>query len=532
MVYNKELCKQVINGFAPYEADMIKALCSKRGTSALATLNDIFQRNPQFMYTLACEVYKYFVSKGICTPEQWEGRYNLLASYGYCFNSLFFAYSLKNDSLELYTSAIDILVSLAKSGKLRGKVDINNDLQKFNNYFSDNKLKKSVKDGLLRAVRLNVQALGTSAYLVGTCPRSALNLDDYIIIPFQSLVTGMKLLSEKLVNSILKVTQGDKVRYITRNVGVLAKVYGEKRAKELLSSSCIDVYSNRFYIPSIGASKYSYGLTNIKLTDVDSIEVLNSLQGIDLSEVNVDYSMVKEYFIDRVSKMSDGEIKSLQKYFDTGLDNISVNVLRNIIRSTDKYPRDLYSIMKENPTLFNMDKFSSIKSKFGDKCETVDIPKSMKELKELLKTGVFRIVRTTKKGTMSSVVCTLSTKELIRIYGYEKWIRFEPLKYRMEMLYKKVSDFDCDIITLDMFKMMNKIFHPNFYINADISKAKFLSLINQYMMYIDDNDKKASNSNLLLVRGCEAEYDEENECGYNYFYSIDFRTIMSLTRLN
>ena len=532
MTYNKELCRQIINNFVPYELETLSNMCNNNSSSALVTLNEIYQKNPNYMYSLASEAYKHFVSCGVCRPEQWEGRYNLIATYGYCLNSLFFAYSLTDGSMCLYTSSLDVVLSLVKSNKLKSKGDLKTDLDKFMNYFSASKLKKSVGDGLLRAIRLDAQTVGNEVYLIGTCPRSALDLKQYIIIPFQSVASGMKLLSDKLQESIIEVVQGDKVRYVTRNKGVLEQVYGKERADELLLSSCIDVYSNRFYVPSLGASKYSYGLTNLKLADIDSIRVLNSIEGIDLSEINVDYSMVKDYFVDTVSRMSDNGIRTLEKYFDTGLSNISVNVLRNIMRNTDKYPRTLYDIMKENPSLFNMDKFRTIKSKFGDMCEKVDIPRDIDSLRELLRTGIFRMTRTTKKGSMSTVVCTLSTKELIKVYGFEKWVRLEPLKLRMEMMYKKVSDFDCKEVTLDMFKMLDKIFHPNFFIEQTVSKQDFLHLINHYMMSVDDSNRVPSYNNALTVRSCEATYDTEEEKAYGYFYSVDPKTIMSLTRLS
>ena len=280
------------------------------------TLREMLVARPDMCQMFADETYKEFEQRNWCDSEDYQLRYEQLATYGVLLSNLVFAYDCSKGTLSLYTSSVTKLKQLAQSGMLKGKKEpIPIEIDKIEKtLYSSDRIKKSIRTGgKLLSVRLDTEVKDGSVVMTATIPRTAISLDTHLIVPFTAMTRAHELLYKVFRQSICRVRMGDKVRDVSFNESLLVNIYGEERTKNLMSF-LPNIYTLRFYVPNIGASKYVPGVTNISIANIDAIDPI-TLADVDLSEVNMNYDLVVPYFNKIVKNMTRTELQDAGQAF-------------------------------------------------------------------------------------------------------------------------------------------------------------------------------------------------------------------------
>ena len=547
MLANNHNCKLQSQYFKTMQRQHIERIIPSDDISVLLPLGNMFSNNPDLAYAFASEAYFLFTAQGRCTADDFQPSYNLLAHYGVALSNLFFGYDFVSGDMSLYTSSLTILKSLASKGFLKGKknpiaMELN-DIEK--KLYESDRIRKSIKDGnKLISVRLDYEVIGGTVIFKPTIPRSPIDLNNFIIVPFLSVNEAMSTLTRVLSKYVLKIVQGDKIRYVTKNEDVLASIYGAERAKYLVSH-IPDPRTMRFYVPSIGASIYSAGLTNIRLDAVDSISYVSSLAEIDLSEITLDFSQAKDYFAFVVNSMDSNGVAIVASDIVIPSYNVTVaEAKREIIEVSERmYNREVYDFMKSHSDLFNIEEYKKLPSKYGNKYEVLQTPTSVEVLRGMLEHGIYKVLLTSRKGSLSTVICTNDHKSLSKFYGkrYTKYYESEGNRLREMRYYILINK--PNLIAPDDLKSTCSMFNLDYIYDMGIKmtgstdvdrgmcvKAYILQCIDSCLNDIKDVTTVVRQPHLVTVRSLEARIDEEgNPVGY-YKY-IDLKSIVSIIKL-
>ena len=546
MLGNNHICKVQSQNFKLMQQQWMQSHLTGEGISVLMPLRQMLAENPSMTYQFASEAYKLFIATGKCKESDFTDSYEQLAIYGVAMSNFFLSCNVNTNNLALYTSSYSILEALAHQGVLKGKSEpIQIELQKFKNALVESdRVKNSMKKGdCIQAVRLDPEICGNTVVFTGTVPRSQLNFNEEVFISYQAMDFAMAYINQILQDKILRFTMGDKVRVVTKNYSILSMIYGESRAKYLISRA-YDPRIESFYVPSVGASIYTAGITNLKLKDVDRIEVIQSIQDIDLSEIKVDYTKSKEFFIKTVKEMSAENVHKLGEICQLAEYNLTAKTTKECL--IDSYvnsvtDRELYDMMKLNPELFNMSTYNELPNKFGNEFEQVEIPTTIKGLEDLLKTGVFKVLITSRKGGLSTIIGTNSSKELARVYGRAYYSKYESEGNRLRALEKTVREKYKDTISVGELTKLRKKYgleyicsDANLEVNApdeSFDSKSVIADIYKYLNNVENRKTVVKQPGLVTVRSCEAYPDEQ---GYikNFYKNIDLKSVISIVRLS
>lgn len=571
MLASSHICTVQSQKFKMLQTSWMNKTIPGNNISVLMSLNQMFKEDTSLAYQYACEAYKVFIAQKRCTEDDFTSSYALLANYGVALSSLFFAYELKTGKMQLYTSSLTILKQLATQNFLKGKKQpIAIELQDIEKKLYDSdRIKKSIKDGnKLISVRLDSEVVGNSVVFTPTIPRSAIDLNDFIIVPFLAVNEAMTNLNGVLQEKVLRITQGDKVRIVTKNIQLLSSIYGASRAQYLVSQ-VPDARVLRFYLPSLGASIYTAGITNIHLEKIDSIEVVNSLAEIDLSEIKLDYSQAKDFFMDTLKRLSAKDVHVIADALNTEQYNATAKERRKEVADIidNLYDREVYDFMKQYPQYFNLGVYKTLPSKYGDKNEDLPIPNSIEELRGIFEKGVYKVLVNNRTGSMSTIICSNDSKCLEKIYGKKYYRNYESEGNRLRALlaevkklkekYKanntnsleenKASKLFAKYNLSDVFedvKESDKINTKENVKKRDINAAfdrylerdsipfdLLIKAINARLMDVEMRKTVIQQPHLVTVRSCEAKLDDDkNPVGF--YRSIDLKSIITITRLS
>ena len=545
MLANSHICNVQSQKFKLLQSEHIKRVVPGVNISILLPLNSMFAQDNTLAYAYAGEAYKLFITQKRCTEDDFQSSYSLLAHYGVALSSLFFAYELKTGKIALYTSSLSLLKQLATQNFLKGKKQpIAIELQDIEKKIYDSdRIKKSIKEGnKLVSVRLDSEVVGTNIVFTPTIPRSAIDLNEFIIVPFIAVNEAMTMLNGLLQDRVLKVVQGDKTRVITKNLQLLTSIYGESRARYLISQ-VPDARVLRFYVPSVGASIYTAGITNIHLERVDSIELVNSLAEIDLSEIKLDYSQAKDFFLNTLKKLPAKDVHVLADALCTQQYNLNAKEAKKEIADIVDcmYDREVYDFMKQYPQYFNLTEYKKLPSRFGDKYEDLPIPSSIDELKSLLSKGVYKILINNRSGSMSTVICSNDSKCLEKLYGKKYFRNYESEGNRLREMKKVVkAKFPIEISVKDLCRLKDKYnlgficSEVSLEVNApdEMADSSFvLGSIDRYLQEVEMRKTVVKQPHLVTVRSCESKLDNEGN-PVAFYKNIDIKSIISITRLS
>ncbi len=566
MLKDNHICKVQSQNFANMEiqhlnTNIVPNYGKPENMILVLSLNMMFRMNPQMQFMFASEAFKLLHSQNKCGKDDLEKANLLCATYGVCMSNFFLCYTRSNNSMALYTSSFSLLNELAQRGILKPKnagTQIRDDLEKFKDALvTGNRIKNGFKTGdKLQAVRLEPEVYGNTVYFKGTVPKSQIKIDSDFIFPLQAEVAAMDFFNNELQNKVLRFHEvGGKVRDCSKNPNILGFIYDNAKVKSLLSYM-YDARLDEFYVPSLGASKFTAGVTNIKFEDVEYIEELKNITEIDLSEVNVNYDLACKFFCDRIISLNKGQLIDLAKQVYVpelkspvleavinGVFNDNEVVLRKALVNDYAYKtfnRDIFAIIKRNSQYFGkVDDYILYcnNSILGNEYTYITKPNSVADLQKILNKGIYKILLNSRKGGMTTVICTNDNGALKQIYGNDYIGIYESDGVKLKDMFKIIErNKDKQSLKREDVENMFKAYRmPKLLLQLDQSKTTFTpvevqTILSENMLQVEENKtvvKKASN---VTVRGCQAYIDKEGVVR-DFYKIIDLQSIKEIIRL-
>ena len=329
----------------------------------LLSLSSAFLSDKAFALTCVNEAISKFKSLGLSiTDEIYTNNYAQLAKYGVLYNSFVFGYDLKTGKLALYTNSTDLLKQLRKQGILvnkKGNIDAL--LQQIDEVLNNaNKISKTFEEpNKLITCRLDLEMIADKFYFTPTGLRLTINTNDIVLVPYRIFEVVMETFNSDLQDVVFKIVQGDKIRIITKNRKVLEELYGKSRTDFLLNQQ-YNVMAAKMYAPVVGASIYTAGVTQVKLTDLSSIQMISLEEAkkyVDFEDIKLDLSSVKSFFFDSLKDKNDYDVRLIAETY--GVRDVHNKSLEQVIEELQKEistipNHELWALMKAS-NAFDLD---------------------------------------------------------------------------------------------------------------------------------------------------------------------------------
>lgn len=465
--------------------------------------------------------YSYEAARVLGLDEETLRNHSIiLAHYGMALYGSFFAYDLNqanpDKKMSLYTTSLSYLQNLASKGILVDKKkDINQVLQEIEKKLYGGIIQKKIKDDdTLYAVRLDPVINGRNLQFTATVPRTPVKLSTHLVMSYDIVKVALDMFDQILRNNMLRITMGDKVRVVSKNIQVLNTIYNADGKSQYYIDSILsegyDTRTLRFYCPVIGASRYTSGTTNIRITEIDKIEQVG-IADVDLSDVNVNLMGVRLEAIEQL-KAKRGAYSVVAKYLK--LEDSSVESVETAIN--DMYDADIWKMMKDLNKVFSCDLYKSKPNRYGSLYEPQALPISQQNLSELLKTGVYKILLRKQNGSFSTVVTTSNKDLLTQILGedYEGRLESDGVRYKKAIeAVKKGMSVDDAIKKFNTPSVVGK------------SKDDYIAMLEVELINVSDRTTVVPQANLLTVKRLDAT-------SYKNFYAqVNVNNIKELIRL-
>ena len=465
--------------------------------------------------------YSYEAARVLGLDEDAVKEHTLiLAHYGMALYGSFFAYDLGQENVDkrmsLYTTSISLLQNLANKGILIDKKkDINQVLQEVEKKLYGGVIQKKLKDDdTLYAARLDPVVTGRNVQFTVTVPRTPVKLSTHMIMSYDVVKTALDMFDQILRNNMLRITMGDKVRVVSKNTQVLNTVYNAdgKNAHYIDSvlSEGYDTRTLKFYCPVIGASRYTSGTTNIRVTEIDKIEQVG-IADVDLSDVNVNLMGVRLEALEQL-KAKRGAYSKVAKYLQ--LEDSSVESVETAVN--DMYDADIWKMMKDLPKVFSCDLYKSKPNRYGSLYEPQVLPISQQNLSELLKTGVYKILLRKQNGSFSTIITTSNKSLLTQILGddYEGRLESDGVRYRKAIeAVKKGMSVEEAIKKFNTPEVVGK------------SKDDYISMLEVELINVSERTTVVPQANLLVVKRLDATSPK------NFYAHVNVNNIKELIKL-
>lgn len=327
-----------------------------------------------------------------------------------------------------------------------------------NSKFSLEKTLELNRKRIVHGVRIDVEYTnegGLSAKVVSLNKNTNLHIVDletlegkYHLVPYIAIHQSMEFFKEMLDDRrILEVTQDkgevNKVRYVTCRRDTLSK-YSDSSAFAESLEPCYFPLKGFLYAPNIGASSLTLGLTRIDLLDVNKVRTIKEPP---VKKCNEGLSsVVKEASIYSIlTRMYDKEPEVLADL--VGNFPNKKEILTGAVSDVDKGAPTPSSIIKyihglsesERSKVENLIPGLEEDVKMKESvltCHEVLDPKSysLNEVKELMKTGVYKFVIQKSNCKYSTIIATNSEKLLSKMYGEGYFAKYESLGVRIRKL--------------------------------------------------------------------------------------------------
>ena len=362
----------------------------------------------------------------------------VLGHYGMAMSGAFFAYNPAEEipakRMSLYTTSMSYLENLANKGLLidNKKLGLDVLLDGIKKKLFGGIINKKISDNdSVYAVRLDPVVDGGNVRFTLTVPRTCLKLSTHYFIAYDVVGAAYDLFDQLLRNSVLRLDIDGKIRVVTKNVQVLNMVYNPDGSNaqhvENMLNERYDVKTLRFYCPVVGASRYTAGITNVRLTEINNIKKV-SLAEIDLRDVNVNILGAKLEAYNQLQKASAKKYVEVAKYLELQTED-KEEILTEV---SNLYDMDAWQMMKDLPTVFSTEKFLSKPNRYGTLYEPQALPISISNLESLLSQGVYKILVRRRSGSFSTIVTTSNPALLTKILGkgYEAKLESEGSRAR------------------------------------------------------------------------------------------------------
>lgn len=297
--------------------------------------------------------------------------------------------------------------------------------------------------------------------------KTRLTLDDYIFVPLESASIVAQLIGTYLSKGKTLFVQETKAgvirnRFISQNAAVLQKYSDNAEfSAEVSKRRYTQLGNHKIYVPIVGATSEKYGLVGIDLLMLDKmasvadngklVEVSVFAGGMKDSIISLIMRELKESYVDERIDLYNKHVDNIvdiltQAVFLEMLSSIeepenmpeaaslslggSYMLIRNM---DDEQLKKLWDSMKnEESKWINDSKPQEIMSLTSDKWEKVDIPQTREEFYNLLNSGVYRITRTRKSGTLSVDYVTTDSEVLKKAYGDDYFVNYESVGVRLK----------------------------------------------------------------------------------------------------
>ena len=536
MLANNKECKLLLQEMAFMQEQIYREFMNGTHESIIATAQQMFNRNKEMEKKYSFEAFQTLVRAEILNPEDISGRQFELAMFGVAMSTLYMVYTIgaegESDKIELYTSSYQVLNSLATSGSLISKKEaLPVELNKFKLHLTDSKkISKALKDGMkVPAVRLEPHIVGSDTKFKGQIPKTPIDLNRCFVIPVKVVDICMGLVNNLLQSNLMRVIQGDKVRVVTKDLNILKSIYKEDRAKKLVNF-IHNPLTNTFYVPSVGASIHTAGVTNINLMTLDAIQPA-TLGEVDLTDLNVDLTLARGFYEKSVRKMKQLELKKLSGVLGIDITGDTVPAMKYKCLSIEKYDQEYYVLMKENKDIFKVDEFRALPNKLGSLYDDVPIPLNKDELKELMGTGIFKVVITKRTGGLSTMIVTNSRQELEKMYGRSYIGKYESLRVRITRIREILAKYKGDIVSVKDLEKIEKLFRVDIPLDIAIPKTSLLEFLLAKENMIEQRKTVVNNPEYVRVKNCVARIDKDGN-PKDFYKQIDLRSVVSITRLS
>lgn len=539
MLYKTEVCEIGQNELVKAQMNLTRSMLQSGSEYVIGTFFSLLGTNPDLGVNFASSALALFIDNEIADDELWETNYSQLALYGLTMSGLVYVYDMEKGALSMHTSSIRLLDELVSQDKIEvpsGKT-IQGEFGRWEKQLSLSRkgtVHKSLEEGnVIRTVRLELQPNGK--YSV-TIPRSCINFEESPVIPSRVLAQELSNFVALAKNQLLKITMGSKVRYVTLSKDILGKVYDANRVDSLLKSfSVMRSGDSYIYLPSVGASKYTPGLTRIDLIGVNYVQG-GSLSEIDLSQVNLNYDVTKSFLI---GYLREATVKPVAKALGIPVELLQGKTVTEqkeyltatIMRMNDS---DVYNVILSIGV--TKEELDSYDSPIGRNYEEVAIPSSSGELLTRLQTGVYKLVYIKRDGKFGTLIGTNCDKNLKAIYGANYMRKFESEGVRLRKLMTSVMRKDtldkstvinyCDKLGLDVVKSE---ISSTFMLSDELNSEQLVGIISKYLQAVESRRTTKPNPDNVLVRNCFATV--ENGQTNNYYRNIDFKSIKAIYKL-
>lgn len=552
MLSRSKVCVEATNRVVEIQERYLSNYFLEPKSSVLLPFEHIHHIDSDLFGVFAEEAFQLL---GYADRDIFYRRYNELAHYGLALSGFFLSVNVETGKTDIYTSSIVTLQTMANRGAIMSSSNatVANKLAKLKKVLADPQTYfRSLKEGnTLVAARLNPTMVGRKLKFDPVIPRSKLRLNQEVVVPFGCVEASMKYILQLASQEVLRVSMGGKRRFVTTNADLLRRVYSEDRVQELVGNVIVNPLAGGFYLPSIGASISTFGLTNIKLEDVDIITPVSMdkvLQSMDMSGLRVDYTLSARWFKrEMLSGNSMFDLSTVRNianilkaegfwgFKDVDVDTADIYTLIGAMVDAEIYDSQAYQAMKAYPDLFSLDKFLSQPKPYGSRVVKVPTDNIDKEkLGELLRTGVYKIVISKRKGGLSTVIGTNSPAHLKRVYGehyletYEsEGIRLRHLRRRYELL---LDDYESTLIH-DSIRDLFALYRCDYMIEGGMVTDDLMLRLDEKIQEVEDRRTVYNQDNLLTVRSLVAtpiKDEDGNPKLVGYMKNIDPDSIVSL----
>lgn len=493
----------------------------------------------------------YIFAKNMCPKSNVEGatHYYALAFYGMATNELFFVYDTEKHTSTLCTCSTACLNYLITNGLLKDSKGNDVTVEAISKRLFGTGMKNSIENGdSFVCVKLTPDFKGSKRSYKYSLAK-AKTFASSIIVPYNSIEFGCTMLDSLFSQGCWKVRmglpEGYKERYVTKHAGIINSVYkDEYYATEVCKHARTLVDELKMYVPVLGASKMSAGVTDIKPLYLDTIELVNINKiSIDTSMLDFDFGLATQYMADTVSKMDKTTLMRLKGYMNFNSEASMLQQLRFEIMSElgKKQSHVLYEFMKAHQDIFNIQILKGMRRPYHKMNQPVQ-PKTLQELSNILNSHVCKIRFTTNAGVLRVLDVTNSTELLENIYGDTYIANFESDNVRVKRLIGFLNNHVgslqevqwrqyCSMCGLEGISVQYGV---QFNIKGTVSAEAYAGMKEQLTAMLEtliSDKKKPSIPNAITVRRADLITGHDTVLKQNVYASIAFNNIQSVTIL-
>lgn len=416
---------------------------------------------------------------------------------------LAYVYNLKTNELTPYTASTNAAESLGKSP--------------LKDIHSKN------KQGQIAAYRVDYKVdIKTGKYavkLVAQRKPNIITIGDYTVVPqiaiFRVINKLIKILETK---PVVEITQGDKVRYVTQDKDLLADYTDDPNFAANLEP-VISFLKAEMYLPVIGASSATSGVTAVRIHDIDQIRFFTTTKGLNITKSegyfeSIEfrgsvYSLVRYYF--EVKERPDLLIKRYG--LNRGTEDRE-GITQDLLLADSSLRERILKETRESFTS-NAQVLRTFKT-----VTPVAIPSDNETMKENLKTGLYRVIYRRKNGSYGSELITNNKEILKKVYGpnYEGVLESE--NYRVKEFLREVRQGKDWAETARFYNLGESVAQAE----DDESQGKWInSMVERVVNRSTDKVFTARRVNYV---------NEVSEMVGNFILSLDVTQILTLSEIH